>query len=183
MLEVFHTNPSNDDPYPCHDGAQDDEGGIVADNGKSGVVLEFRRCIRGLANIPSPAPHVKAASHTNDKDDPSDDKDDPAPPLGFAVVVVFVRAIGVDWNGRERGARLLVARAATFDGEVRGEIRAGTGHRGTFQSRGGQSEAFVVVSGRCVTLAGGTDDGRRQGRGDSIGWGGQGCNTPDGVEG
>jgi hypothetical protein len=90
MLEIFHADPSNDDPHPSHDGSQDDQGRVVPNDRQSGIILKLRRRIWFLFNIPSPAPYTQTAPHANSKDDPSDDQDYPTPSLRLGVVVGVV---------------------------------------------------------------------------------------------
>lgn len=70
VLEIFHAHPGHHYPHPAHHGRENDECGIVPDDGQGRVVLELRRRPWRLPDVPGPAPDAEAAAHANHEYDP-----------------------------------------------------------------------------------------------------------------
>jgi len=89
MPEVFHADPSCNNPNPRHDSREDHERWVISHDWQGGIVFELGRCVGRSAHVPCPAPYVQARAHADDEDEPRHDQNDPSPPLCLAVVVIF----------------------------------------------------------------------------------------------
>lgn len=90
MFKVLHSNPSHNHPDPRHNSRENNQRRVVPHYRKRRIILQLWRRVRCFADIPRPAPDLEAAADPDNKDQPGDHQDNPAPPLGLGVVPCYL---------------------------------------------------------------------------------------------